>query len=66
MADTPLWGTGLTQIVNGHSFFLHYGRARNLTEAILWHGGEAEAARDGFAALERSERDNLLEFLESL
>ena len=62
----PLWGTGLTQIVNGHSFFLHDGRARNLTEAVLWHGGEAETARDGFAALEKSERDNLLKFLESL
>ncbi len=62
----PLWGTGLTKVVNGHTFFLHDGRARNLTEAILWHGGEAETARDGFAALERSERDNLLEFLESL
>ena len=62
----PLWGIGLTRIVNGHTFFLHDGRARNLTEAILWHGGEAEAARDGFAALEKTERDNLLKFLESL
>ena len=38
----PLWGIGLTKTVNGHTFFLHDGRARNLTEAILWHGGEAE------------------------
>ncbi len=37
----PLWGIGLTKTVNGHTFFLHDGRARNLTEAILWHGGEA-------------------------
>ena len=62
----PLWGTGLTQVVNGHTFFLHDGRARNLSEAILWHGGEAETARDGFAGLEKADRDNLLKFLESL
>ena len=62
----PLWGAGLTEIVNGHTFFLHDGRARNLTEAILWHGGEARNARDGFAGLEKAERINLLRFLESL
>lgn len=62
----PLWGTGLTEIVNEHTFFLHDGRARNLTEAILWHGGEAENARDGFTGLEKTDRDNLLKFLESL
>ena len=43
----PLWGIGLTERVSGHTFFLHDGRARNLTEAILWHGGEAQKARDG-------------------
>jgi CxxC motif-containing protein (DUF1111 family) len=47
----PLWGIGLTQTVSGHSFFLHDGRARNLTEAILWHGGEAQKSRDAFASL---------------
>lgn len=62
----PLWGIGLTETVSGHSFFLHDGRARNLTEAILWHGGEAQASRDGFAALAKSERDALIAFLESL
>ncbi len=62
----PLWGTGLTKIVNDHTFFLHDGRARNLTEAILWHGGEAKTARDGFAALAESERQALVKFLESL
>ena len=41
-------------------------QARNLTEAILWHGGEAEKARDAFAALAREDRDALLRFLESL
>ncbi|WP_081964016.1 di-heme oxidoredictase family protein [Hoeflea sp. BAL378] len=62
----PLWGAGLTQVVNGHTFYLHDGRARNLTEAILWHGGEARAARDGFAGLDEADRDNLVKFLESL
>ncbi len=62
----PLWGIGLTKTVSGHTFFLHDGRARNLTEAILWHGGEAQAARDRFADLEAADRDALLTFLESL
>ena len=53
-------------MVNGHTFYLHDGRARNLTEAILWHGGEARAARDGFAGLDKADRDNLVKFLESL
>jgi len=62
----PLWGIGLTQTVSGHTRFLHDGRARNLTEAILWHGGEAEAARNAFMAMTKPERDDLIAFLESL
>jgi CxxC motif-containing protein (DUF1111 family) len=62
----PLWGIGLTQMVSGHTQFLHDGRARNLTEAILWHGGEAQAARDGFAAMDKPTREALLAFLDSL
>ncbi len=62
----PLWGIGLTKTVNGHSFFLHDGRARSLTEAILWHGGEATAARDLFAASAPQDRKALITFLESL
>ena len=62
----PLWGIGLTETVNGHTYFLHDGRARNLMEAILWHGGEAQAARNAFADLSAGERDNLLQFLEAL
>ncbi|PSM19343.1 di-heme oxidoredictase family protein [Nitratireductor sp. StC3] len=62
----PLWGIGLTETVNGHTFFLHDGRARNLTEAILWHGGEGETARGGFAALDADDRAALMRFLESL
>lgn len=62
----PLWGIGLTERVSGHTFFLHDGRARNLTEAILWHGGEGQKARDRFAAAGADERDALIKFLESL
>jgi CxxC motif-containing protein (DUF1111 family) len=62
----PLWGVGLTATVNGHSQFLHDGRARNLTEAILWHGGEAEPAREAFRNLSSDERGAILAFLGSL
>jgi CxxC motif-containing protein (DUF1111 family) len=62
----PLWGVGLTQRVSGHGFLLHDGRARNPTEAILWHGGEAQAARDSFADLPAPDREALVKFLESL
>ncbi|MEO6394707.1 MAG: di-heme oxidoredictase family protein [Devosia sp.] len=62
----PLWGIGLTETVSGHTLFLHDGRARNLTEAILWHGGEAAAARRAFTEMSQSERDDLVAFLESL
>jgi len=64
---TPaLWGIGLVETVNGHTRFLHDGRARNLAEAILWHGGEAEAARERFADLPERDRQAVLAFLESL
>ena len=62
----PLWGIGLTEAVNRHSRFLHDGRARDLTEAVLWHGGEAEQSQQGFLALDRSDRDALIAFLNSL
>ena len=62
----PLWGIGLTETVNGHTQFLHDGRARNLLEAILWHGGEAEQARQAISDFDASERGALLAFLNSL
>ena len=62
----PLWGIGLVTIVNRHTRFLHDGRARNLAEAILWHGGEAHAARERSARCRARERRELLAFLESL
>jgi len=62
----PLWGIGLTAQVSGHTRFLHDGRARGLLEAILWHGGEAQAARDGVVSLSPDDRAALISFLESL
>ncbi|WP_456388959.1 di-heme oxidoreductase family protein [Profundibacter sp.] len=64
---TPaLWGIGLTKQVSGHSYHLHDGRARSLLEAILWHGGEAEAAKYKVTEMPKSDRNALIEFLESL
>ena len=62
----PLWGIGLTEVVGGHTFLLHDGRARNLLEAILWHGGEAQKARDTVANLPPPDRAALIRYLESL
>jgi CxxC motif-containing protein (DUF1111 family) len=62
----PLWGIGLTETVNGHTNFLHDGRARNLLEAVLWHGGEAEAAKEKVVGASPGERRALIRFLESL
>jgi CxxC motif-containing protein (DUF1111 family) len=62
----PLWGIGLVGKVNDHLFFLHDGRARGLQEAVLWHGGEAQAAQHAFVRMTRAERRDLVAFLESL
>lgn len=62
----PLWGLGLIQQVNGHLKLMHDGRANGIEEAILWHGGEADAARTGFQNLSLTDRQKLIKFLESL
>jgi CxxC motif-containing protein (DUF1111 family) len=62
----PLWGIGLVETVNGHSRFLHDGRAYSLMEAVLWHGGEASAAKERVKRLPRRDRDALITFLQSL
>jgi CxxC motif-containing protein (DUF1111 family) len=62
----PLWGIGMVSVVNNHTFFLHDGRARNLMEAILWHGGEAGHSRDRVLNMEGRERAALMAFLNSL
>jgi CxxC motif-containing protein (DUF1111 family) len=62
----PLWGLGLIESVNGHNRLLHDGRARGFAEAILWHGGEGEAAKEAFRSAAQEERDALVRFLGSL
>lgn len=62
----PLWGIGLVEAVNGKLALLHDGRARNFLEAILWHGGEAEKAKEAVRRMSASEREALLEFLKAL
>jgi len=62
----PLWGIGMTATVSGHTRFLHDGRARNLLEAVLWHGGEAKAQRDAVVSMPPEDRAALIRYLESL
>lgn len=57
---TPLWGLGKRRR------FLHDGRARTISEAILAHGGEAAPAKQRFRMLSPEERASLLEFLADL
>lgn len=62
----PLWSLGLIPGVNLHDHLLHDGRARGVAEAILWHGGEGQEARDAFVELAAEDRDALVRFVESL
>ena len=62
----PLWGVGLVQPIDGYLFLLHDGRARGFEEAILWHGGQGQAAANAFRAMSKSDRDALVAFLGSL
>ena len=62
----PLWGIGLLNTVNNHTNLLHDGRARNVTEAILWHGGEGENSKNKFKQLSAKDRNDLLDFINSL
>jgi CxxC motif-containing protein (DUF1111 family) len=62
----PLWGIGSTVGVNGGESYLHDGRARTLSEAILWHGGEAQSSREAFRKMSAADRDALVKFLQSL
>lgn len=62
----PLWGIGLTTVVNGHTNFLHDGRARDLMEAVLWHDGEAAGAKAKVLKMVAADRDALLAFFRSL
>lgn len=62
----PLWGLGLAQVVAPQATFLHDGRARSLAEAVLWHGGEAQDARERFRMAGVADRVALVAFLSSL
>lgn len=63
---TPaLWGIGLAQVIRSKATFLHDGRARTYAEAILWHGGEAETAREAFRSASAEQRMALAEFLDT-
>ncbi|MEA5461465.1 di-heme oxidoredictase family protein [Arcicella sp. LKC2W] len=62
----PLWGIGLQKTVNKHTYMLHDGRARNVEEAILWHGGEAMNAKNAYMKLSKTERESVLKFIDSL
>lgn len=62
----PLWGIGLTKIVNPNAGFLHDGRAATLEEAILWHEGEAEDSKVGYMNLSAADRAAIITFLEAL
>ena len=62
----PLWNIGLTAGVSGGEAYLHDGRARTLEEAILWHGGEAEASKEAFRTMSAADRAALIKFLKSL
>ena len=63
---SPLWGVGLLEKTNGVPYYLHDGRARTLTEAILWHGGEAQNSKTQFTKLSKADRNAVLAFLGSL
>lgn len=62
----PLWGIGLLKDVNGHTRLLHDGRANGVLEAILWHGGEAEVAKQKVLKFSETDRQALIKFVESL
>jgi len=62
----PLWGIGLSERVNGSTHLLHDGRARNVLEAILWHGGEGKSAKDAFSKMNSDEREALIAFVHAI
>jgi CxxC motif-containing protein (DUF1111 family) len=63
---TPLWGRGLSQKCTGAADHLHDMRARNYIEAIMWHGGDAELAKQKFYKLDKAQRQAIVKFLESI
>lgn len=62
----PLWGLGLRAPNDDNSRLLHDGRAASVHEAILWHGGEAQAVRRAYAQLPAHQQQQLTQFLKAL
>ena len=62
----PLWGLGLSTITSKHTNYLHDGRARNVLEAVMWHGGEGDFSRRYVAQLSQTDRNALVAFVNSL
>jgi CxxC motif-containing protein (DUF1111 family) len=62
----PLWNIGLSAGVSGGEGYLHDGRARTIEEAILWHGGEAEQAKENFRNMPAADRSAVIKFIRSL
>lgn len=68
---TPLWGRGLHQMCTGSTTAdrLHDNRARNVIEAIMWHGNAKSDARmtvEKFRNLSKAERDEIVKFIDSI
>lgn len=61
----PLWGIGIVAR-DPEARFLHDGRASSLTEAILWHSGEAEGAKTRFTQLSATQKQTLMTFLKGI
>lgn len=67
---TPLWGRGLSTQNTGRSDRLHDCRARNVIEAIMWHGfskkSDAYPSVEKFSKLPKEDRDAVVKFIESI
>ena len=67
---TPLWGRGLSTQNTGRGDRLHDCRARNVLEAIMWHGfskqSDAYSSTEQFYNLSKEDRDAVIMFIESI
>lgn len=70
---TPLWGRGLASKCGSGTERLHDCRAKNVIEAIMWHGCTSEGGKSDayetvkkFRELPKKQRDQLVYFIESI
>ena len=66
---TPLWGRGLSLVCSGHQDRLHDCRARNVIEAIMWHGSAQSDARSSveeFRELSSEDREAIVAFINAI